>query len=164
MGYRPSESDNNPETYDEEVEDITHENPSVGGMERADTAFSEEIVANSQVVSRSQRGQGVLQVRNEWLEDMTNKLLPPEETDLMVQRLVKQDEQFRRTYVRGVPAGHVDESAVVLRVGLSFLPGADKPQVNRLEQTDMTGKVRDWVLFEALKPRLKRRNCSILVY
>ena len=55
---------------------------------------------------------------------MTNELLPPEETDLMVQRLVdKTDEQFKRTYVRGVPAGEVDEAALVLRVGLSFLPG-----------------------------------------
>ena len=143
QNHQGLDSDDDPEIYEESVQDNADENPSVGGMERAGSSSSGGTVPNSKVVSRSQRGQGVLQVRNNWLEDMTNKLLPPEETDVMVQRLVKQaDEQFKRTYVRGVPAGEVDESAVVLRVGLPFLPGADKPQVNRLEQTYMTGKVR----------------------
>lgn len=35
------------------------------------------------------------------------------------------------------------ESAAVIRVGIAFLPGADKPAVNRLEQFDMTGKEPD---------------------
>ena len=115
---------------------------SLGGIERAESAFSDDSASDVQAVSRSNQWQDVREARNTWLEDMTNKLMPPEETDLIVQRLVrKTDEHFRRTYIRGVVAGKVDESALVLNIGLSFLPGADTPQVNRLEQTDMTGKV-----------------------
>ena len=39
--------------------------------------------------------------------------------------------------VNGVPLDEVLNSAPVLTVGLKFLPGADKPQVNRTEQMNM---------------------------
>ena len=68
-------------------------------------------------------------------ESLSNKMLPPEETDLMIKRLEKKgDIRTRRTYVEGIAGPEVIESAPVLRVGLIFLPGADKPQVTRDEQ------------------------------
>lgn len=49
----------------------------------------------------------------------------------------------QRTYIEGVPTRDINDDAVVLRVGLTFLPGADKPQVNRLEQDFMANKEPD---------------------
>ncbi|QDS73362.1 hypothetical protein FKW77_007105 [Venturia effusa] len=40
-------------------------------------------------------------------------------------------------------ADGVIDGAVVIKVGIAFLPGADRPEVNRLEQFDMTGKEPD---------------------
>ncbi|KAG8527775.1 uncharacterized protein KY384_007929 [Bacidia gigantensis] len=135
-GYGSEEEDEMPTFPDDES--------SADGIERATPSLLLEGSSGGQLVSRSHREQGVLQARNTWLDDLTNKMLPPEETDLMVSRLAKHaDEQFKRTYVRGVPTVEVQESAVNLMVGLSFLPGADKPQVNRFEQTDMAGNAPD---------------------
>ena len=41
--------------------------------------------------------------------------------------------------MEGVMMPEVDEQAPVPRIGLTFLPGADKPQVTRLEQISMAG-------------------------
>ncbi|KAH0537543.1 hypothetical protein FGG08_005678 [Glutinoglossum americanum] len=61
--------------------------------------------------------------------------------DLPLPLVPKQaDEKFRATYYRGDWANRVRESARTLRVGLTFLPGADKPQVMRLEQAHMNPK------------------------
>ncbi|KAL8662362.1 MAG: hypothetical protein Q9202_004757 [Teloschistes flavicans] len=93
------------------------------------------------LMSTSQRTDGILQAKNEVLDMMINKLLPPEETDFMVRNLERpSDEPIRRTHDCGVPLAEVNESAIVLKVGLTFLPGADKPQVNRLEETHMAGR------------------------
>ena len=62
----------------------------------------------------------------------------------MVQQLEKKaDPRLRRTYTNGKALEEVIESAPVLKVGLVFLPGADKPQVNRSEQISMEGKEAD---------------------
>jgi len=75
---------------------------------------------------------------------MANKALPPEQTDLMIQQMEKRaDKRLRRTYSNGIPLPEVLDSARVLTVGLMFLPGADKPQVNRIERTSMEGKEPD---------------------
>ena len=88
----------------------------------------------------SHRASGALQANNQVWEDIANKLLPPEESEIMLKRFEKRaDERVRRTYVEGVPMSEVDESAAVPRIGLTFLPGADKPQVTRLEQISMAG-------------------------
>lgn len=77
-------------------------------------------------------------------EDIANKLLPPDESEFMLKRFEKRaDERVRRTYVEGQAMQEVDESAVVPRIGLTFLPGADKPQVTRLEQIGMAGHEPD---------------------
>jgi hypothetical protein len=82
-----------------------------------------------------------MQANSQVWEDIANKLLPPEESELMLKRLEKRaDEKVRRTYVEGVMMPDVDEHAPVPRIGLTFLPGADKPQVTRLEQISMAGQ------------------------
>ena len=92
----------------------------------------------------SKRNEGILQTKKAVFDVMINKQLPPEETEYLVKSLEKRtDEPIRRTYSRGVPLADVHDSAIVLEVGLTFLPGADKLQVNLLEETNMVGREPD---------------------
>ena len=94
--------------------------------------------------SRTHRHPKALKAKNDAYVDYTNKTLVPEQTDFMIQQLErKADPRLRRTYENGVPLDEVVPSAPVLTVGLTFLPGADKPQVNRSEQINMEGKEAD---------------------
>lgn len=91
--------------------------------------------------SVSHRANRVMQANNQVWEDIANKLLSPEESELMLKRFEKRaDGKVRRTYMEGVMMPEVDEHAPVPRIGLTFLPGADKPQVTRLEQISMAGQ------------------------
>lgn len=94
--------------------------------------------------SRNHRDHGARKAKTDAYTDFTNKTLGPEQTDFMIQQLErKADPRLRRTYENGLPLDEVLESATVLTVGLAFLSGADKPQVNRSEQITMEGKEPD---------------------
>jgi hypothetical protein len=72
------------------------------------------------------------------MDDMRDGVISLEGTDLMIKRLEKAaDTGFKMSYVDGQPVRDVIDGAPVLKVGLSFLPGADRPTVARLEQTSM---------------------------
>ncbi|KAF2454366.1 hypothetical protein BDY21DRAFT_366433 [Lineolata rhizophorae] len=98
------------------------------------------------VVTTTNRGLDVVQAKKDVYDSiydgMTNKLMSlSEDADMMIRGLAKEaDKGFQRTYIRGQQARQVYEGAPVLKVGLSYLPGADKPEVNRLEQTNMIAK------------------------
>lgn len=97
-----------------------------------------------ELVARSHRDLGVLAAKYNVYEDIANKSLPLDGSEWIITRLGNRaDERLRRTYVEVVPLKQVFESAMVLDVGLTFLPGADKPQVTRLEQQDMAGQEPD---------------------
>ena len=139
---------NAPGPYDGQStdEDGLGENYSVAnGIERASPDSSGPSRSPSkQLVSRTQRGEGILEAKNGFADELANKQLPSEETDLWVQRLERQtDEQFCITYRRVLPLDEVLDWALVLKVGLMFLPGADKLQVTRLEQIGMAGREPD---------------------
>ena len=90
------------------------------------------------------RNQGAIQTRNRLWEDMANKMVPPEDSEMMIARLERgADGPIQRTYVEGLARDVVNETGVFLRIGLTFLPGANKPEVNRLEQINMAGKEPD---------------------
>ena len=94
--------------------------------------------------SRTHRHHGALKAKSDAYIDYNNKSLAPEQTDFMIKQLEKQaDPRLRQTYANGLALEDVIESAPVLTVGLKFLPGADKPQVNRTEQINMEGKEAD---------------------
>lgn len=94
--------------------------------------------------SRTHRHLKALKEKSEAYDDYSNKTLGSEQTDFMIQQLEKKpDPRLRRTYANGLELEEISESAPVLTVGLTFLPGADKPQVNRSEQTNMEGKAAD---------------------
>ena len=94
--------------------------------------------------SRTHRQQGALKAKSKALVDFTNKTIAPEHSDYLLQALERNpDPQFQQTYQNGRPLEEVIDSAPILTVGLKFLPGADKPQVNRTEEMDMVGKEPD---------------------
>lgn len=77
-------------------------------------------------------------------ENIANRVLLPEELELMLKRFEKRaDERVRRTYVEGQAMQEVDESAVVPLVDMTFLLGTDKPQVIQVEQIGMAGHKPD---------------------
>ncbi|KAF2093457.1 hypothetical protein NA57DRAFT_81383 [Rhizodiscina lignyota] len=72
------------------------------------------------------------------MDGIQKEMITIEDTDLMIKRIERAaDMGFRRSYAGGQPVREVLENAPILKVGLSFLPGADRPTVNRLEQTNM---------------------------
>jgi hypothetical protein len=91
------------------------------------------VVSDSNADHRKRTIEVSLQVMNSIRQEIS-----VEDTALMIKRLEKAaDHGLRRTYVDGQPLKDVNESAPILKVGLSYLPGADVPTVNRLEQTNM---------------------------
>ncbi|MCJ1358322.1 MAG: hypothetical protein MMC33_008321 [Icmadophila ericetorum] len=87
---------------------------------------------------------GGFEIRAQLWQDLSNKLLPPEESEMMIKSLeIGADVRLQRTYVEGVYREDVDEAGVVLKVGLTYLPGANKPEVTRLEEISMAGKRPD---------------------
>jgi hypothetical protein len=126
---------------------------SIGGLETArprqqiqdaDSSNSDDqsLVSSS---SRNNRSLDIVQAKKDvydaFYDGVMNKMISEEEAHLMIKKLEKEaDKGFRRTYVRGRPGKQVKDGAPVLKIGLAYLPGADKPAVNRLEQTNMMSK------------------------
>jgi len=83
----------------------------------------------------------VTSILDQYLDDITNKLLPLEESDLMVKSLERQaDHKKTRTYFNGEPLQMKNPTAPTLVVGLTFVPGADRAQVARIEIDDLVGE------------------------
>ena len=82
--------------------------------------------------------------RSRVLDDLANKHLQPEETALMIRRFQKStDVHFSRTYQMGTAVRASLAGAHMPQVGLLLLPGADLPEVNRLEQNGMVTQLPD---------------------
>lgn len=144
QAYRPRPERPRHDHFDDENEDVPPpEAASVNGssMEAVVVRNGRSSEGGGNLVRRAtHRDVGLLEARNRVWEDIANKMLPPEESELMVKFLKRgPDETSKRTYLEGVPQPKVNEHAPVPWVGLTFLPGADKPQVMRLEQTNMAG-------------------------
>ena len=87
----------------------------------------------------SQRDLGLQHSKERIYEDLANKQFPLEESALIVRQFEKsEDGNVRATYFNGVRSQEVSDNAVEPKVGLTFMAGADTPQVNRMEQIGMT--------------------------
>lgn len=119
---------------------------SIGGLESVivrNTPMSPDMVGRPSR-SHQHRDHDALNARLTVWDGIANKQLPPEETDMMIRLLEKRaDKRIVQTWIEGQPSPDLHEAAITLKVGLTFMPGADKPQVNRLEQQDMTGQKPD---------------------
>lgn len=116
----------------------------LNGIERTLPHRQPRAIMGGELVAQSPSDGGVLKEKTSVWDDLANKMLPPEGTEYIIQQLEKRaDQRLMRTYLEGMAMAEVDESAIVLNVGLTFLPGADKPMVNRIEQMNMAGKEPD---------------------
>lgn len=71
-------------------------------------------------------------------DQFANKLLLPDETTLMIRKFEKaEDIAFGVTYQLGKPITGLHEDTFEPQVGIVLLPGADLPEVNRLEGVGM---------------------------
>ncbi|KAF2399750.1 hypothetical protein EJ06DRAFT_530553, partial [Trichodelitschia bisporula] len=69
------------------------------------------------------------------IQSIKDRSTAVEDVALIIRRMeITADRSQRRTYVRGAPAREVYENAPVIRVGIVFLPGANRPTVTQLEQ------------------------------
>jgi hypothetical protein len=72
-------------------------------------------------------------------EEIADRQFPPEELMLKVMEK-RADERVKMTFVNGRRAPEVSDNAPVAKVGITFMAGADEPQVNRMEETGMAGR------------------------
>ncbi|KAK4549175.1 hypothetical protein LTR36_007633 [Oleoguttula mirabilis] len=126
--------------------------PTLGGDEdepysdaqetRSVTTSADAEYATGSSFSESARDDGaslnMFTERSRGFDDMANKHLRSSDTALMIRSFEKQtDIQFARTYRLGHPIKEALSDTVEPKVGFVFLPGADMPEVNRLEQDNM---------------------------
>lgn len=117
-----------------------------GGIEVIPRNSTSGGLPSKRMVRSNYREDGVDEALLSVGEVIANKLLPPSQSALMLKGFEKRaDERIRRTYVEGVPMKEVDDSAVVPQIGITFLPGADKPQVVKQEQVGMSGQEPDQI-------------------
>ncbi|RMZ77816.1 hypothetical protein DV737_g4147, partial [Chaetothyriales sp. CBS 132003] len=77
--------------------------------------------------------------QDELLQQLTNHYAPYEGLDLLVSTFEQTvDGSVQATFRDGRRLPDVEENAIKPKVGLTFLPGADTPQVNALEEMLMT--------------------------
>lgn len=155
---RPLTLHDGPSTAFEDSDDIHYEDivsqvegqSNVDGMDHPSSSRiprespGNEMISRGPSISRGHRHHGALVANNSLYEELANKQRPLEDSAYMVKSLEKGvDASIQRTYLNGMAMLEVYDTAVVLKVGLVFLPGADRPQVNRIEQTNMAGKEPD---------------------
>lgn len=96
------------------------------------------------VLHGSRRGESRGQAKNRLSDRLANESMPPEISEDIVKRLEKHtDKGFRRSYREGSALLRVQDSALVLKIAFTFLPGRDRLQVNYSEQTNIMGKEPD---------------------
>ena len=121
--------------------------PSMGGIEavggvpdspdRAESSLPSDMSAVSVRTDRTQ-GLETFRAALDVFDGIKGSILSVEDSAMMIRHLEKKaDRSVKRSYMMGQPMRDVDEKAPVLKVGLSFLPGCDRPSVNRAEQADM---------------------------
>jgi hypothetical protein len=81
------------------------------------------------------------QRRMKMFDEFANRTLLAEETDLMLKKFeAAEDVPFDRTYQRGRPVREFTQQVTKPYIGIVLLPGADLPEVNRLEQSSVLSK------------------------
>jgi hypothetical protein len=109
----------------------------ISGPEVVSLTATEVSIGEGDLVS--QRDLGLQHSKERIYEELANKQFPLEESALIVRQFEKSvDGNVRATFFNGVRAQEISDNAVEPRIGLTFMAGADTPQVNRMEQIGMT--------------------------
>jgi hypothetical protein len=88
--------------------------------------------------------QGTQYHKEHILQELAEKQFPPEDSELIVKAFEKTYiGHSRATYYDGIRIQEASDGVIEPRIGITFMPGADTPQVNMMEQIDMTQKTPD---------------------
>jgi hypothetical protein len=99
---------------------------------------------SGQVELLTRRHEGMQRTKDIIYEQIADNQFPMEETEFVVRCFGKRaDASARQTYVDGKRVNEVSEAAITPRIGMTFMAGADTPQVNRMEQVGMARKNPD---------------------
>jgi hypothetical protein len=114
----------------------------MNGIEVVDDRMESPSVGETELLTR--RHKGMQRTKDIIYEQIANNQFTSEESDFMVRCLEKTvDASVRQTYFGEKRIRDISESAVVPKIGMKFMAGADTPQVNRIEQVGMTHKTPD---------------------
>ena len=85
-----------------------------------------------------QRDDGMQNARTLIYEELAEKMHPYEELEMVVRGFEKRvDEKVRATFVYGIRTREVSASGIEPMIGMTFMAGADLPQVAQQEQVGM---------------------------
>lgn len=89
----------------------------------------------------TRRHEGMQRTKDMIYEQIADNQFPMEESEFFVRCFEKRaDASICQTYYEGKRVNEISETAAKPRIGITFMAGADTPQVNRMEQIDMTSK------------------------
>lgn len=101
-------------------------------------------MSTGEVELLTRRHEGMQRTKDIIYEQIAKNQFPMEESEFIVRCFGKRaDTSARQTYVDGKRLSEVSETAVTPRIGMTFMAGADTPQVNRMEQVGMASKTPD---------------------
>jgi hypothetical protein len=87
----------------------------------------------------TRRYEGMQRTKDHVYEQIADNQFPMEESEFVVRCFgTSTGSSARQTYVDGKRVSEVFQGAVTPRIGITFMAGADTPQVNRMEQVGMT--------------------------
>lgn len=117
--------------------------PSVmGGIEVVKPRAPMMLTGENELLT--QRQEGMQRTKDIIYEQIANNQFPMEESENVVRLLEKRaDGSVQQTFRDGKRMSETSDTAVIPRVGMTFMAGADTPQVNRMEQLGMTSKPPD---------------------
>ncbi|KAF2478283.1 uncharacterized protein BDR25DRAFT_348549 [Lindgomyces ingoldianus] len=144
---------------------------SMGGIERALPTDSESLLDGESSISddhtfvgssSDHHGDAKLRYKKglEVISYIKEKSHYTEDASQIIQRLqMAADQKLKRSYISGIPALDNYDTAPVIKVGIVFLPGVDRPTVTQLEQ-GMQSPVQMQVSFSYFDQESCYRNAS----
>ncbi len=113
--------------------------PMMDGIEVAEGRIAD--VATGERGFLTQRGEGMQRTKDIIYEQIADNQFPMDESDFIARCLKRRSiASVCQTYHEGKRVHEISETAAKPRIGITFMAGADTPQVNRMEQIDMTNK------------------------
>jgi hypothetical protein len=107
------------------------------GLEVVNSTMAKMSIGEVEVLTQRQRG--MQRTKDIIYEQIANNQFPMEESEFIVLCLEKRaDPSVRQTYYDGKRMSNISDKAVIPKIGMTFMAGADTPQVNRMEQIGMT--------------------------
>lgn len=92
----------------------------------------------------NRRHEGMQRTKDIIYEQIASNQFPLGESDYIIPSLEKRaDTSVRQTYYDGKRVNEILETAVIPKIGITFMAGADAPQVNRMEQVGMKENAPD---------------------